>query len=171
MKQWLLRKRGQTSVEESAVGSNSRALTQSSYEPWDFAVSLQMSCINLEGAFAAFERETKASKMAELILTKAPALGYMIVSLRQLTARPQSFIDKLMEPAVGKLGLKILLLGTLYYAEFNNIGQGSDTTDRVTGRGYHVVNETDAANLTMSNLIYTRRFLVASNRSALCLMT
>ncbi|KAG6750436.1 hypothetical protein POTOM_044929 [Populus tomentosa] len=77
---------------------------------------------------------------AELILTKALTLEYMIVSLRQLTARPQP-------------GLKILLLSTLYYAEFNNIGQGSDTTDRVTRPGYHVVNETDAANLTMPSLI------------------
>ncbi|KAL3573431.1 hypothetical protein D5086_024044 [Populus alba] len=104
----------------------------------------------------------------------------MIVSLRQLMARPQvmvlqkhnwggharsfrtvyvqSFIYKLMEPAVGQNGLKILLLGTLYYAKFNNIGQGSDTTDRVTRPGYHVVNETDAANLTMPSLIYTRGF-------------
>ena len=108
-----------------------------------------------------------------MILTKA--LGYMIVSLRQLTARPQvmvlqkhnwvgharsirtvyvqSFINKLMEPAVGQHGLKILLLSTLYYAEFNSTGQGSDTTDRVTRPGYHVVNETDAANLTMPSLI------------------
>ncbi|MED6137709.1 hypothetical protein PIB30_067471 [Stylosanthes scabra] len=45
-------------------------------------------------------------------------------------------------------------LSTLYYAEFNNTGNGCDTSNRVTWPGFHViVNSTDAAAFTVSNFL------------------
>jgi len=75
----------------------------------------------------------------------------MIVSLRQL-----------MEQAGRAAWSEDFALSTLCYAEFNNIGPGSDTTDRVTRPGYHVVNETDAANPTMPSLILEGFWLPAT---------
>ncbi|CAH8283650.1 unnamed protein product [Eruca vesicaria subsp. sativa] len=43
-------------------------------------------------------------------------------------------------------------LSTLYYAEYNNTGAGSNTTARVTWPGYRVINSTDAANFTVTGL-------------------
>jgi pectinesterase len=44
-------------------------------------------------------------------------------------------------------------LSTLYYAEYDNRGLGSNTANRVTWSGYHVINATDAANFTVSNFL------------------
>ncbi|KAK0601930.1 hypothetical protein LWI29_028871 [Acer saccharum] len=53
-------------------------------------------------------------------------------------------------------------LSTLYCAEYNNTGSGSNTANRVTWPGYHVINETnDAVNFTVSNFIQGNFWLPA----------
>lgn len=66
----------------------------------------------------------------------------------------QTFIDGFIEPAgwdkfSGDLGLK-----TLYYAEYNNTGRGSNTANRVTWPGYHIINATVASQFTVSSFIH-----------------
>ncbi|KAK7284627.1 hypothetical protein RJT34_19376 [Clitoria ternatea] len=69
------------------------------------------------------------------------------------TVYMQSFIDSLVDPSGWREWSGDFALSTLYYAEFNNTGPGSNTTNRVKWPGYHVINATDAANFTVSNLI------------------
>ncbi|KAJ1402379.1 Pectinesterase, catalytic [Sesbania bispinosa] len=65
----------------------------------------------------------------------------------------QSFMDSFINPAGWHEWSGDFALSTLYYAEYANTGPGSDTTNRVTWPGYHVINATDAANFTVSNLL------------------
>lgn len=65
----------------------------------------------------------------------------------------ESFMDSLINPAGWSVWSGNFALSTLYYAEFNNSGPGSVTTNRVTWAGYHVINATDAVNFTVSNFI------------------
>ena len=44
-------------------------------------------------------------------------------------------------------------LNTLYYGEYDNYGPGSLTNDRVTWRGYHIMDDNDACNFTVSEFI------------------
>ncbi|KAL5862944.1 hypothetical protein ACOSQ3_000458 [Xanthoceras sorbifolium] len=69
------------------------------------------------------------------------------------TVYMQSFIDSLINPAGWQLWSGDFALSTLYYAEYNNTGPGSNTSNRVTWPGYHVINATDAANFTVSNFL------------------
>ncbi|XP_010260073.1 PREDICTED: pectinesterase-like [Nelumbo nucifera] len=69
------------------------------------------------------------------------------------TVYMQSFIDSLIDPAGWMAWSGDFALTTLYYAEYNNTGPGSGTTDRVTWPGYHLINATDAANFTVSNFL------------------
>ncbi|KAJ1412602.1 Pectinesterase, catalytic [Sesbania bispinosa] len=69
------------------------------------------------------------------------------------TVYMQSFMDNLIDPAGWREWSGDFALSTLYYAEYNNTGPGSDTTNRVTWPGYHVINATDAANFTVSNFL------------------
>ncbi|KAI9191917.1 hypothetical protein LWI28_015432 [Acer negundo] len=50
-------------------------------------------------------------------------------------------------------------LDTLYYGEYNNYGPGSDTTNRVTWPGYHVMEYDDAYNFTVSEFITGEEWL------------
>ncbi|KAK0591461.1 hypothetical protein LWI29_029787 [Acer saccharum] len=45
------------------------------------------------------------------------------------------------------------VLSTLYYAEYNNSGPGSNSSYRVTWPGYQVINATNATNFTVSNFL------------------
>ncbi|KAK7277769.1 hypothetical protein RJT34_22786 [Clitoria ternatea] len=65
----------------------------------------------------------------------------------------QSFIDSFINPAGWHEWSGNFALSTLYYAEYVNRGPGSDTTNRVTWSGYHVIDATDAANFTVSNFL------------------
>ncbi|KAF7818186.1 putative pectinesterase/pectinesterase inhibitor 20 [Senna tora] len=65
----------------------------------------------------------------------------------------ESFMDSLINSAGWHDWNGSFALDTLYYAEYNNRGPGSDTTNRVTWPGYHVINATDAANFTVSNFL------------------
>ncbi|GMY16964.1 probable pectinesterase/pectinesterase inhibitor 7 isoform X1 [Fagus crenata] len=70
-----------------------------------------------------------------------------------LTVFMQSFIDSFINPAGWHEWSGSTGLSTLYYAEYNNTGPGSNTTNRVTWPGYHVINATVAVNFTVSNFI------------------
>ncbi|XP_057425095.1 pectinesterase-like [Lotus japonicus] len=65
----------------------------------------------------------------------------------------QSFMDSFINPAGWSEWSGDFALSTLYYAEYNNTGPGSNTSNRVTWPGYHVINATDAANFTVSNFL------------------
>ncbi|PIA52276.1 hypothetical protein AQUCO_01000268v1 [Aquilegia coerulea] len=69
------------------------------------------------------------------------------------TVYMQSFMDSLIVPLGWDIWSGDFALATLYYAEYNNTGPGSDTTNRVTWPGYHVIDGETAANFTVSNLI------------------
>ncbi|KAE9593702.1 putative pectinesterase [Lupinus albus] len=66
----------------------------------------------------------------------------------------QSFIDSLINPLGWSEWSGNFALDTLYYAEFDNQGPGADTSNRVTWLGYHVINDTDAIDFTVSNFIF-----------------
>lgn len=65
----------------------------------------------------------------------------------------QSFMDGLIEPAGWREWDGDFALSTLYYAEYNNSGPGSDTTNRVSWPGYHVIDGSDADNFTVSGFL------------------
>ncbi|GMN37948.1 hypothetical protein TIFTF001_007234 [Ficus carica] len=73
------------------------------------------------------------------------------------TVYMQSYIDRVVDPIGWREWNGDYALNTLYYAEHDNTGPGSETTKRVTWTGYHVINATDAANFTLSS------FLLADN--------
>ncbi|KAK9928592.1 hypothetical protein M0R45_025720 [Rubus argutus] len=65
----------------------------------------------------------------------------------------QNFMDSLIDPTGWLEWNGDFALSTLYYAEYDNRGPGSDTSNRVTWPGYHVINAADAANFTVSNFL------------------
>ncbi|PIA52275.1 hypothetical protein AQUCO_01000267v1 [Aquilegia coerulea] len=65
----------------------------------------------------------------------------------------QSFMDSLIVPPGWDIWSGDFALATLFYAEYNNKGPGSDTTNRVTWPGYHVIDTIAATNFTVSNFI------------------
>ncbi|CAI9103966.1 OLC1v1002565C1 [Oldenlandia corymbosa var. corymbosa] len=66
----------------------------------------------------------------------------------------ESFMDTLINPAGWLPWNGSQSLDTLYYAEYNNTGPGSNTTNRVTWPGYHIItNGADVLNDTVSALI------------------
>ncbi|XP_071716827.1 probable pectinesterase/pectinesterase inhibitor 41 [Rutidosis leptorrhynchoides] len=71
----------------------------------------------------------------------------------------ESFMDSLINPAGWSIWSGDFALNTSYYAEFNNTGPGSDTSQRVTWPAFHVINATDAVNFTVSNFISGDAFL------------
>ncbi|XP_057438042.1 probable pectinesterase/pectinesterase inhibitor 20 [Lotus japonicus] len=64
-----------------------------------------------------------------------------------------SFMDNLIDPAGWHEWSGDFALSTLYYAEYNNTGPGSNTTNRANWLGYHVINASDASNFTVSNFL------------------
>ncbi|PON52542.1 Pectinesterase inhibitor domain containing protein [Trema orientale] len=66
----------------------------------------------------------------------------------------QSYMDSLIDPAGWTEWSGNFSLTTLYYAEFNNSGPGSNTSNRVTWPGFHVISSSlDVANFTLSSFI------------------
>ncbi|KAI9185823.1 hypothetical protein LWI28_011042 [Acer negundo] len=79
------------------------------------------------------------------------------------TVYMETFMDILIDPSGWKEWSGDFALSTLYYAEYNNTGPGSNTTNRVTWPGYQVINETnDAVNFTVSNFIQGNFWLPAT---------
>ncbi|KAL9248132.1 hypothetical protein vseg_021489 [Gypsophila vaccaria] len=68
------------------------------------------------------------------------------------TVYMQSYMDSFINPA-GWHEWDPTPIDTLYYAEFDNTGLGSDTSNRVTWPGYHVIDATNASDFTVSNFI------------------
>ena len=70
------------------------------------------------------------------------------------TVHMQSFMDNLIDPAGWTPRYGDFALDTHYYAEFDNLGPGSNTTNRVTWPGYYgLTNATDVDLFTVSTLI------------------
>ncbi|KAK9735485.1 hypothetical protein RND81_04G208500 [Saponaria officinalis] len=70
-----------------------------------------------------------------------------------LTIFMQSYVDSSIDPAGWHEWSGNFAIDTLYYAEYNNTGPGSDTSNRVTWPGYHVIDANDASNFTVSSFI------------------
>ena len=93
----------------------------------------------------------------------ADDLAPMIGTVKTYLGRPwkeysrtvylQCFMDSLIDPSGWREWSGDFALNTLYYAEYNNTGPGSNTSNRVTWQGYHVINATDAAHFTVSNFL------------------
>ncbi|KAF3436475.1 hypothetical protein FNV43_RR23567 [Rhamnella rubrinervis] len=72
----------------------------------------------------------------------------------------QSYIDSLVDTSGWREWDGDFALDTLSYAEYDNRGSGSDTTNRVTWPGFQVlVNPTDAVNSTVSNFLLGDQWL------------
>ncbi|KAK8509820.1 hypothetical protein V6N13_093665 [Hibiscus sabdariffa] len=69
------------------------------------------------------------------------------------TVYMQNSIGSLIDPAGWMAWNGDFALSTLYYAEYDNSGPGSNTSSRVTWSGYHKINATDAANFTVSGFL------------------
>ncbi|KAK8497537.1 hypothetical protein V6N13_002941 [Hibiscus sabdariffa] len=69
------------------------------------------------------------------------------------TVYMQNFMGSLIDPAGWREWTGDFALSTLYYAEYDNSGPGSNTSSRVTWSGYHTINATDAANFTVSGFL------------------
>ncbi|MED6155550.1 putative pectinesterase/pectinesterase inhibitor 41 [Stylosanthes scabra] len=65
----------------------------------------------------------------------------------------QTFMDSVVDPKGWQEWDGDFALSTLYYAEYDNNGPGSNTSNRITWAGYHVINATDASNFTVSNFL------------------
>ncbi|KAG2406562.1 Pectinesterase inhibitor 20 Pectin methylesterase [Vigna angularis] len=65
----------------------------------------------------------------------------------------QSFMDSLIAPAGWHEWNGSFALSTLYYAEYDNTGPGSNTANRVNWSGFHVIDATDAVNFTVSSFL------------------
>ncbi|KAJ4824656.1 hypothetical protein Tsubulata_047778 [Turnera subulata] len=97
-------------------------------------------------------------------ITAAPDLAASNATVNTYLGRPwkeysrtvvmQSFLDSLINPAGWSVWSGDFALNTSYYAEYDNQGPGSDTTNRVTWPGYHIINATDAANFTVSGFLF-----------------
>ncbi|GLJ25806.1 hypothetical protein SUGI_0494160 [Cryptomeria japonica] len=77
------------------------------------------------------------------------------------TVYMQSYLDSLIQPAGWLEWNGTFALSTLYYGEYGNQGPGSNTSQRVTWPGYHVMNTTDAQNFTVTNFIFGDSWLPA----------
>ncbi|XP_010260072.1 PREDICTED: pectinesterase-like [Nelumbo nucifera] len=78
------------------------------------------------------------------------------------TVYMQSFIDSFIDPTGWREWSGDFALSTLYYAEYSNTGPGAVTADRVTWPGYHEINDTDAADFTVSNFVVGDYWLPAT---------
>ncbi|KAL4636854.1 hypothetical protein ACB092_03G037800 [Castanea dentata] len=78
------------------------------------------------------------------------------------TVYMQSFMNSLIEPSGWHEWSGTFALSTLYYAEYNNTGPGSNTSNRVTWPGYNVINVTDAVNFIVSKFVQGDSWLPAT---------
>ncbi|OIV89793.1 hypothetical protein TanjilG_31179 [Lupinus angustifolius] len=90
-------------------------------------------------------------------------LAPMVSSVKTYLGRPwkeysrtvymECFMDNLIAPEGWHEWNGDFALNTSYYAEYNNMGPGSNTQNRVTWLGYHVINANDALNFTVSTFL------------------
>ncbi|KAL9265960.1 putative pectinesterase/pectinesterase inhibitor 41 [Drosera capensis] len=96
-------------------------------------------------------------------ITAAPDLASSNFTVETYLGRPwknysttvfmESYMDAVINPAGWHEWSGTFALDTLYYAEYDNSGPGSNTTDRVTWPGYHIIDANTAENFTVSNFI------------------
>ncbi|KDP23453.1 hypothetical protein JCGZ_23286 [Jatropha curcas] len=65
----------------------------------------------------------------------------------------QSLISSVIDPAGWAPWSNDFALSTLYYAEYDNRGPGSNTNNRVTWLGYHIISAKEAVNFTVKHFI------------------
>ncbi|KAG9158716.1 hypothetical protein Leryth_024283 [Lithospermum erythrorhizon] len=76
------------------------------------------------------------------------------------TVYVQSYMDGIINKGGWIAWSGDFALNSVYYAEYDNRGSGSVTTERVTWQGYHpVISATDATNFTVSNFIQGNQWL------------
>ncbi|KAI9185008.1 hypothetical protein LWI28_003330 [Acer negundo] len=75
------------------------------------------------------------------------------------TVYMETFMDSLIDPLGWIEWSGDFALSTLYYAEYNNTGPGSITTNRVKWSGYRVINETNAVDFTVTNFTGGNKWL------------
>ncbi|XP_047151358.1 pectinesterase-like [Vigna umbellata] len=71
----------------------------------------------------------------------------------------KSCMDGLIDPKGWTEWSGDFALSTLYYAEFANWGPGSNTSNRVTWEGYHLIDENDALDFTVKKFIQGDKWL------------
>jgi len=71
----------------------------------------------------------------------------------------ESFMDGLIDPKGWTEWSGDFALSTLYYAEFANWGPGSNTSNRVTWEGYHLMDQKDALDFTVQKFIQGDKWL------------
>ncbi|GLJ52716.1 hypothetical protein SUGI_1122480 [Cryptomeria japonica] len=96
-------------------------------------------------------------------VTAAPELVPVISSFPTYLGRPwklysrtvymKSYLDGLIQPAGWLEWSGDFALSTLYYGEYKNEGPGSNTSQRVTWPGYHLMKISDAQNFTVRSFI------------------
>lgn len=104
--------------------------------------------------------ENSGTSILNCVVKAAPDLASSKQRVKTYLGRPwkdysrtvyiQTYMESIVDPAGWQKMGGDSNLRTLYFAEYNNTGPGSKTTKRVKWPGYHVINETDAFNYTMS---------------------
>ncbi|XP_078445113.1 pectinesterase-like [Wolffia australiana] len=74
----------------------------------------------------------------------------------------QSFLDRVIDPAGWAPWNGSFALGTLFYGEYKNTGQGAGTAARVNWPGYRVMTAQDAVNFTVSSFLSGDTWLPAT---------
>ncbi|GAB2228975.1 hypothetical protein Droror1_Dr00023109 [Drosera rotundifolia] len=96
-------------------------------------------------------------------ITAAPDLIASNFTVQSYLGRPwknysrtvfmESYMSSVINPAGWAEWSGTFALDTLYYAEYNNTGPGSNTSERVSWPGYHIINATVAVEFTVSDFI------------------
>ncbi|KAG5055891.1 hypothetical protein JHK85_008401 [Glycine max] len=118
---------------------------------------------NVVDNFTTFNSATFGTSIHNATIKPADDLAPSVGTVKTYLGRPwkeysrtvymQSFMNSFINPSGWHEWSGDFALSTLYYAEYNNTGPGSNTANRVTWPGYHVINATDAANFTVSNFL------------------
>ncbi|XP_039115013.1 pectinesterase-like [Dioscorea cayenensis subsp. rotundata] len=97
----------------------------------------------------------KIAAAEDLIPVQSSVLSYLGRPWREYsrTVIIRSNIGSLIDPAGWLEWNGTFALSTLYYAECENRGPGSNTTDRVKWPGYRVINSTEASQFSVANFI------------------
>ena len=74
----------------------------------------------------------------------------------------ETFLDSLINPAGWMEWTGNFALNTLYYAEYANTGPSSSTAERVTWKGYHVINATEASEFTVEDFLTGNSWIPAT---------
>ncbi|XP_042499437.1 pectinesterase-like [Macadamia integrifolia] len=65
----------------------------------------------------------------------------------------KTYLDSLIDPAGWLEWSGDFALSTLYYGEYENTGSGSNTSERVNWKGYHIMSTSEAQNFTVANFL------------------